>query len=323
MGTSRALVAPGVRTSAGATGLRADVATVVGAIRNHPFLLVLGMLGFALRGGILLLIVPILVLPTAVEVRFLLGDSLGSRGLTPGFFVLVAALSVVILGLALLVLYALARIELASFTRFVNAAGESPEHAWLAPGRLLDDARGATTSRLFVVEAVALLAVLLAAVPLAAAAGQATLAEITLPSSTESIYARILNDVSAPLLVWFVAIVVIEAISAVVARRVLAGAFSLAPYFRMTHRPLRAVLVAVIGWALFALAVVLGVVVLGVAWQAVESVFLSNGLSGGLRELVSALLVALLFGGVFAGALVVCGLVSAIRAGLWTLASLR
>ena len=154
-----------MRTDVRAIGWRADIANVIGAIRDHPFLLVLGMLGFSLRGGIVLLIVPILVLPTAVEVRFLLGDSLGSRGLTPGFFLLVAALSAAALAAALFALYALARIELASFTRFVNAGGDTGPYGWLPPGRLVGDARGGTTTRLFVVEAFALLAILLCAVP--------------------------------------------------------------------------------------------------------------------------------------------------------------
>ena len=69
-----------------------------------------------------------------------------------------------------------------------------------------------------------------------------------------------------------------------------------APYFRMARRPLRAVLVALIGWALFIGAVALSFAVLSLAWEAVESVFLSTGLSGGVRELVSGVLVALLFG---------------------------
>ena len=323
VGTSRAVAVPGLRTNVSSPGLRSDAATTGRAIRHHPFLLVLGVIGFALRGGIVLLAVPILVLPTAVEVRFLIGNGLGTSGLEPGFFLGVAALSVATLGLALLVLYVIARCELASFTRYVNSTGDSDAHAWLPPGRLLADHRSVVTMRIFIVEAVALLAVLLCAVPLAAAAGQATLQEILLPSSSAGIYTRILNDVSAPLVGWIAAIVVIEALSAIAARRVLARAFGLKPYFRMSHRPLRAVVVALIGWLLFMGALAICFVALTLAWQVVESVFLSTGLSGGLREIVSAVLIAVVFGGLFTAALALCGLVSTVRAGLWTLASLR
>ena len=117
------------------------------------------MVGFSLRGGIVFLTVPILVLPTSVEVRLLLGDNLSSTGLTPGFFLLVAALSLATLGLALLVLYVLARCELAALTRFVNATSDRARNM---RGRrraaCRRDAHQAVTSRLFVVEAVALLA---------------------------------------------------------------------------------------------------------------------------------------------------------------------
>jgi hypothetical protein len=323
VGTTRAIAAPGVRTDAGATGLRGDIGTIARAIRWHPFLLVTGMLGFALRGGIVLLILPILILPTAIEVRFLLGGGLGTSGLTSEFYAAVGLLAVAALGVALLVLYGLARCELASFTRFVNSAQDSHEHAWPAPGRLLEEDQSSVTARLFIVQTLTLLAILVAAIPLAAATGQATLQEVVLPSSTESVYTRILNDVSLPLIFWLVSIVVIEAFSSIATRRVLASAFDLKIHFRILRRPLRAVTVALIGWLLFVGAVAVSYICLSLAWQAVESVFLATGLSGGLREIVSAVLVALMFGAVFAGAMLLTGLVSTVRAGLWTLASLR
>jgi hypothetical protein len=205
----------------------------------------------------------------------------------------------------------------------VNSREPSAEHAWLPPGRIEGSRHTPVVQRLFIVQALALLVVLVAAVPLAAAIGQATLQEILLPSSTASIYVRIASDVSLPFAGWLAAIVLIEAVSAVLVRRVLAGGFGLHAYSRIGHNPLRAVLVAVMGWLLFVGALVLSLAALAFAWDAVRSVFLSSGLSGDLRDVFGALLVALMFGTVFAGALVLCGLVSTIRAGLWTLASLR
>ena len=78
-----------------------------------------------------------------------------------------------------------------------------------------------------------------------------------------------------------------------------------------------------LGWALLIGALLVTAPALGLAWEAVRSVYLSTGLSGGIRDLASALLVALLFGGVFAATLFVGGLISTIRSGMWTLASLR
>ena len=64
-------------------------------------------------------------------------------------------------------------------------------------------------------------------------------------------------------------------------------------------------------------------VVLSAMWGIVESVMLSTGLSGDLRDLISAVVVVLLFGLLFSACLFLCGLVSTVRSGLWTLASLR
>jgi len=276
----------------------------------NPLLVVTGIVGFALRGGIVLLLVPILVLPTSVEVRLLLGNGLGTSGLTPLFFAVVATLSVLSVLVAVAVLYVLARCELSGFSQFV---GE----------RLPQGRRRVLTTKLFVVEGLALLAVLVAAVPLAAAIGQSTYSEITLPSSTNSMYSRIFDDVTAPIIGFVAALVLIEAVSAVMARRTMAGAFGLGRQERMIHHPFRMLLVGATGWALLIGALVISLPALALAWDAVRSVFLATGLSGDVADIGGSLLVALLFGAVFAAALFVCGLVSAIRSGLWTLASLR
>jgi hypothetical protein len=283
----------------------------------------LGIIGFALRGGIVFLTVPILILPTSVEARLLLGSNLGSTGLTGTFYVLVAALSALTLLAAVVILYVLARSELALFARFVNSSAPSAEHAWLPPGRVADERRNHLVARLYVIQALALLAVLVAAVPLAATIGQVTLQEILLPSSTASIYARIAQDVALPVMGWIGAIILVEAVSAVATRRVLGASFGLRVHVRIARHPFRAVLVAAIGWLLFVGAIALSLAALGLSWDVVRSVFLTTGLSGESSEVVSAVLVALLFATVFTGALVLCGLVSTIRAGLWTLASLR
>jgi hypothetical protein len=322
VGTSRTVAVVGLRTSA-VGGWRSDVSVTASAIRDHPVLLLGGIIGFALRGGIVLLTVPVLILPTQVEVRLALGGNLGSTGLTSGFFLIVGALAILTLGLALLCLYALARCELAGFTRFVNYGERGEQHAWPTPGRLNAATRRPTMVRLFVVESVTLLAILLAAVPLAAAIGDATLSEILLPSSTDSIYARILGEVTTPLAGFILALVFVEGISAVVVRNVLAQSFGLDGYVSLLRRPLRKIAVAVLGWVLFMGALAVGLVVLGLTWDAVRAVFLSTGLSGDLRDIVSTLAVALLFGAVYAAALLLCGLVSAFRSGLWTYASLR
>ncbi|HEY7025029.1 MAG TPA: hypothetical protein VH371_08725 [Candidatus Limnocylindrales bacterium] len=322
MGSSHVLAAPGTRTEV-ASGWRADVVTTAATIRGHSQIVVLGMLGFALRGGILFLALPIVVLPTSVEVRLLLGSGLGTSGLTPDFYLGAGLLSMLTLGLALLVLYVLAKCEIGQYARFVNWPHAAGEHAWPPPGQLDDEDRSLLASRTFVVETATLIVILLAAVPSAVAVAQSTYAEIVLPSSAASLYTRIISDATVPLFVFVISIVVIEAVHAVVLRQVLASAYGLKAHNRLARHPMRVVGVGLIGWVLFVGAVGVSFLVLDATWQVVESVFLSNSLAGDLSDLASAAVVAFLFAVLFGACLGLCGLVSTVRSGLWTLASLR
>ena len=62
---------------------------------------------------------------------------------------------------------------------------------------------------------------------------------------------------------------------------------------------------------------------IGLAWQATQSVFLSGARSGQAEQAVAMLGSAILLAAVFSLALLACGIVSAFRANLWSLASLR
>ena len=96
---------------------------------------------------------PILVLPTSVEVRLLLGGNLGLDRPDAGLLTWLAGLlSVLTLGLALSSCTRWRAARLASFARFVNSSQPNVEHAWTSPGRLDDEERSLLSSRLFVVE---------------------------------------------------------------------------------------------------------------------------------------------------------------------------
>ena len=86
VGTSRAItVAPGMRDRAVTSGWRTDASTIGATMRAQPVLLLTGVIGFALRGGIVFLTVPMLVLPTSVEVRFCSAATLAQLGSDPAF----------------------------------------------------------------------------------------------------------------------------------------------------------------------------------------------------------------------------------------------
>jgi hypothetical protein len=277
----------------------------------------LGILGFCLRGGIVVLCLPIIVLPTQVEARLALGANLGSAGLTSGFWALFGVATVVTSIVALAVLYALARIEAAAFDRL------------LADGELTTDRADGRRAilPLFVIQALTLIAVVLAAVPLAATVGQATLDEILRPSSNASIYARVLGHVGAALVVLLIALPLIDLLSARATRRVLLGSRLPAALggavAEIVRAPLRTIATALAAWLALA-AVLLGVGwALSVAWQATRATFLATTSVADTLGDGGPIIVALLLATVFVTGLGLAGFVAAVRSALWTVASLR
>jgi hypothetical protein len=314
---------------------------VVSVVATQPYLWVLGMVGFGLRGGILLLTLPIIVLPTQVEVRFMLGSNLGSTGLTPGFWMLVVAVGAIAAVLALGALYVVAAVEVSAFERATTASGTRDHLGWLALPPFTREVRRTLVRRVFVIE-VATLAILAAcAVPVVAAIGQATLDEILRPASTDSIYLRVLADVRDPLVIYLAALVVVELLSAAAvrellvrgtglrapepgtdARRANVGAF-VAAAIRPLRSPLRTLLAAAVCWMVSLAAVGAAVWAVGITWQTVTAVFLSTVSLGDVSRDAVLLLVAVLLAGVFGLGLLVCGIASALRSAVWTTAGLR
>ena len=294
-----------------------------------PALWLLGTLSFVLRGGIVVLLAPIVVLPTQVEVRLMLGGNLGSNGLTPGFWAIVGVATMISAGLVLAVLYALARIEIGAFERLASdpevAADTGLSRDVLAPGAEAD--RGARMRDLFVVEALTLIALLLAAVPLAAAIGQVTLDEILLPSSAASIFDRILGHLTVPLTIFAVALPIIDALSAGVVRGLLVGrsvgSSVVSSVGALIRHPIAWVATAVLAWLSLAVVVVGVDWALSIAWQATRASFLATTSIGDMLSEIAPLLVAAMLTGVFVCGLALAGYVGAFRNALWSVTSLR
>lgn len=276
-----------------------------------------------------MLLAPIIVLPTQVEVRLMLGGNLGSSGLTPGFWTTVGVVTVISTGLVLALLYVLARIEVSSFDRLVGdpdlAADTGMARDRLGPGAGTD--RGARMRDLFVVESLTLIVLLLAAVPLATAIGSVTLDEILLPSSAASIYDRVLGQLTVPLTIVAVALPIIDALSAGVVRGMLAGRSVGSAFARslgaIIGQPIRWLATAALAW-LSLVVVVIGIDwALSIAWQATRASFLATTSVSDMVNRGAPALVAALLAGVFVCGLALCGYVSAFRNALWSVTCLR
>ncbi|MEP7378682.1 MAG: hypothetical protein ABI725_03875 [Chloroflexota bacterium] len=278
------------------------------------------MLSFILRGGILALLLPIIVLPTQVEVRLMLGPNLGTSGFAPGFFVGVAVATIFSTALVMSVLYVLAWIEIVAYRRVAT----DPElEADTTPVR----DPGARVRDLFVVESLTLVVLLLAAVPLAAALGQRTYQEILLPSSAASIYDRVLSHLAPPLAIFALALPIVDSISATWVRGVLSGQSIGSALARsvgaIVRRPLWFVASAALAWLLLTFVVVGADWALTVAWQATRAAFLATTSVSDMLTNFAPLFVALLLAGVFVCGLAICGYVASFRNALWTVTGLR
>lgn len=334
---SRILAAPGLRTLA-RSGWRARLRTALAVVAGRPQLWLLGMVGFLLRGGVVFLLVPIVALPTQVEARLMIGDYLGSTGFTGTFWGLLAAAAVFGALFVGAVLWVLACTELAAFARLMRDP-EMAEQQAFAPSPLARGARHALLLRLFGIQVLSFVALVVAASPVASAVGQKAFGEIVRPSSSSSIYARVLGGVGEPLFFFLVALIVIEMVSALATRELLvratgwrgrrgSGRLWVLPAVgsALAHpivSPLRTMGTAAIGWAATAVVLIPALWAITISWQAVRAAFLTSvGLSD-TSGVLGMLVVALVFSGTFVLSIVLAGFASAVRAALWNVERLR
>ncbi|MDP8905472.1 MAG: hypothetical protein M3N29_09225 [Chloroflexota bacterium] len=306
------------------TGVDLAVAAVVA----RPTLWLTGALGFLLRGGVFVLLVPVLVLPTPIDIRAFIGDGLGSAGFSPALIGGAIALGVVAVVLTLGALLVLAWLELVSFELLVAARDGSrraPESLRPLRGR----PRRRLLVALFAIQFGAFAVIALAAVPVMVAAAHVTYAEILRPSSGAWLYARILAGVQQPLFALAVAVVAAELLSARATRALLvrqlgrtgtAGARDPGEgAARLLGGVLRTLATVLLGWSVTLVAVVPALWALGLAWQHVRTVLLlpEAGVSA------AGVAVAILLAAAWMAAIVLVGFASALRAALWSMAGPR
>lgn len=325
------------------SGWRRAVSAALTVVVSQPRLWLLGMLGFLLRGGLLVLVLPIIVLPTEVEVRLMLGANLGTSGLTPGFFVLAGVAGAIAALLALLALLMVAIADVASFEQLVTAPQTLEQRGWREPIGFAGASRRGLIWRAYAVQLAALLVLAAVAVPVALALNQATIDELLRPSSNTLIYQRVLSDAQQPVLLFVVALVLIEVFSAAAEQELLVRATGLRGAWpasggrrtRLTGfahalgRPIRSpgstLFAALVGWLVWLAAATIVVGALAFTWPQVEATFLALPVPGVPEavHLLALFVVALVLAAVFVLGLLLFGVVSAVRAALWTVAGLR
>jgi hypothetical protein len=327
MESTRILAAPGIRPAA-FPGWRARLAFAFAAVVDRPSLWLFGVLGFCLRGGIVLLTLPIIVLPTPVEARLLLGDYLGTSGFSQRFWVEAGLVAFVVTAITLTMLAVLAELEIASFSRLPFVEDEAP--AFLGRTAFLP---------VLSVQALSFIAVLLAAVPLIRAAIETTYAEIVRPTSSASIYERVIASLGQELFLLVIAIALIELLSALTTREVLARRMRAsrsgtddpwvlpralgAAIGRLVRSPVRIIGTAVFGWIVTIALVALGLVAVALAWAGTRGAFLASVSLADFGDDLGMALMALVLAVAFVGGLALGGFASALRAAKWSVDRLR
>lgn len=293
----------------------AGLGTALLAALADPVTWLFGLLAFLLRGGVALILAPIVVLPSAVGLGNLFGPALVDLALgdtTRGLLVLGAG-SVAVLLVWLTVGWGLASVAEAESIRRI-AADEELE---ATIGSLRPTRQGAA-GRILIARVVVLLPVILAIGVGGVHIVTVTYRELTLPSDTAvPIAIRVVGGATGAVVgivvTWFVS----ELIGALAARRIVLGSAGVldalgGAIVDAIRHPVRVLVGSLVPTAV--LLVVLGtlVVAAGQIWGAVRS-----ALGSGAPDLAAPLVVGLAVGLWLAG-LVLIGLVCAWRGAVWT-----
>jgi hypothetical protein len=294
---------------------------VLTAVLADPGAWLLGTAGFIVRGGIVVLLLPIWTAPSPVGIALLIGPSVIDTGRLGGP-ALIAAL-VGLAGIVLLVggaLLAAAWLEEMAYERL----GRDPETEALSGRRPGSARRPRRLGWLVLVQLAALLPVLLAALHGAGPIAASVRNEILLPGDLAlPLVLRAARGATEPLLILAASVVLAEAISGLLSRRVL----------RPDARPDRrrapvallrgvgsAITASTLGWLLAAVVLLPAMGAVVVAWGNVRGAWLSGApfVPGRVEAEVAAAGATLLFVAVWVGALLLGGVVSALRGALWT-----
>ena len=337
-GRADALTATGV-PSGRVRGTAAALAAAQSSVKHDPALWLLGALSFCVRGGVLLILLPILWVPSPVLLSVFFGRYLTTSGISPD--AVPVALSVGLgAGLAVIAAVALAAYaQLSSFERIACGAETRSLLAGRAPRALHGRERGAIVLRLTLLNLASLVPVLLLLPVIGAHIGDAGLAELQLPSSTDTPFVMaVLGRVQSDLLILAGVVVVMDVLAALAAHQLLAARLGVAPLVRRTSRhpdlralatglarivkqPFRTLFVLALSWMLTigALAVALAATIIG--WDTLRSIlFQATPADAGqtLIALFVRLFALAVFGAIWVASITLVGFASSLRGAFWT-----
>jgi hypothetical protein len=295
-----------------------------------PSTWLVGAAGFLARGGILVLALPILSLPTPVGVTLLIPPlSVTTSGVSSVFVPELVALGLALAGIVVVALLLGALADAVAYEHVTAAARVGDATPAPAASGLPGDARsraaprGATPAlvgRLVAVELVALVPAAVAAIVTTGRLIAVGNQEYLLPSSIDVPYAvRVLRGASEAVLVLAVCLLLADVANALLSRRVLRHAFGRTdpPGPRGLQRPVRIAATWLGAWLVTLASLVPGLAAIELTWPGVRDAYTLT-MSRQPPAPAVLVLVTAVFVAAWVAAVVVAGLGSAIRTVLWS-----
>jgi hypothetical protein len=326
------------RPVGGEPGWSEGVAAAASVAANDRALWALALVSFVARGGLVLLVLPMLTVPSPVQLSILFRGQVGEIGrgdalpLALGVGLLLA---VVAIGGVLVAAWS----EVAQVERVVS----DPETDGLRRGRrprtLTRSERRALVSWTATIGAIAILPVIAAAAILVERVVTATTAELIHPTATDvPLPVRVLGRTLATVGGALAIIVAAEVGATLASRRLLVAAFELLPdgaavplgsrvalqgAARAIRHPARVLATACIGWLVLAAAVGVSMLLAALAFEAAREAVVAGDPRWDAGRLVAAALSVALMSGAWLAALALTGAAAAFRAAAWTSDALR
>jgi hypothetical protein len=328
---------PGMRTSS-ERGTRAAVGTAAQAVAGSPRLWLLGIVAFAVRGGLVLLTLPILTVPSAVLLSILFRDEIGTSGPTPELQVTAVAFAIATALGVLVAIMVSAWCDLLAF----EAVTRDDVTLDLRLGRQPRPYGAARTSILLwlaAIQAAAVLPLLLLAMAVVGSLEGAVTSQVQRPTDLSTpLILRVAGDLGGYLVVGLVLVAILEVLVSLASRRMLAARAGLLPdgpgertearlavagALRLVRRPLRELGVVLVSWATALLTALAAAASVTLAWAITRPGLQALALSGDTARLATAPVALALMGAIWLAVLCLCGLATAFRTALWTMDALR
>jgi hypothetical protein len=331
-------VAPGFRTDAGRSG-NAVVRAAAAVVAADPGLWLLGIIGFGVRGGLVLLALPVLTIPSPILLSIIFRRELGTSGTTGSFDVMVALAAGVTGLLVLLAIMVSAWTDVHAFERSVATPQSEALRLGRPPRHLAPRDRNSLLLWVAAIGAAGLVPILLITLLYAGRLGGIVATELEQPSDLGSpLMARVLRDVAPGLGALALVVAVMEVLVSLASRRLMAARMGLLPdgpgeasesrlavhgALRLLRQPLRVMGIAFLSWTITLVTIGLAMGALTLTWSATRQGLLALARPADPGVMVGALFTACLLSTVWLAAFCLCGIAGAFRSSLWTMDTLR